>query len=85
MSRHPHRPYKPSETHLALHPPSTLITCPCGVKFAARAEPMTGVTGEDDPDLCLTCNRARWSRLWNGNRPVDHAGEVVSMADRRRR
>lgn len=51
--------YKPSVTHVALHPPSNLITCACGVKFAPRPE-----NEEDDDSLCLTCNRKSWSKLW---------------------
>lgn len=64
------RIYHPSETHLALHPPRTLIDCPCGVRFAARLSPSPDIDSEDDPKLCLTCNRRAWSRLWNDNQPV---------------
>lgn len=77
--------YHPSETHLALHPASNLISCPCGVRFQPRPE---SVDGQDDPELCLSCNRSRWSRLWNDNQPVENKGEVVSMVpmiDRRPR
>lgn len=50
------RPYVPTETHLALHPDSGLLTCSCGVRFSPRPD-----AGEDDPDRCLTCNRKAWS------------------------
>jgi hypothetical protein len=59
-----HRQYIPSETHIALHAPRAIITCSnkdCGVKFAIRPEPLHD---EDDPNLCLTCNRKSWSKLW---------------------
>lgn len=53
------RQYTPSETHLALHPPSVMIKCSCGVSFTSRPE-----TEEDDPDKCLSCNRRGWSVLF---------------------
>lgn len=65
------RVYLPSETHLALYPSSVRILCPCGVRFEPRSSPLPDMDSEDDPKLCLTCNRAQWSRLWNGNQPVD--------------
>lgn len=87
------KPYEPSETHLALHPPQSIAVCKCGVKFAVRptadSDTATADT-DDDPKLCLTCNRKSWSRLWNNNRPVNHeagagagAGEIVVLTDRR--
>lgn len=83
------KPYEPTETHLALHPPQSIAVCKCGVKFAMR--PITDSDdAEDDPELCLTCNRKSWSRLWNDNRPINHevsggTGEVVVLTDRRSR
>lgn len=83
------RAYHPSDTHLALHPPSELKTCRCEVRFAPRP---ISPDSDDDPDLCLSCNRKAWSRLWNGNRPIeietntaasDHP--IVSIIDRRPR
>lgn len=62
--------YTPSETHLALHPPRELISCPCGIMFAARLSPSPDIESEDDPKLCLSCNRRAWSRLWNDNQPI---------------
>lgn len=53
------KPYTPSETHLILNPPPDCRVCSCGVKFVVRPE-----NHEDDPDLCLTCNRKEWSKLW---------------------
>jgi len=76
------RIYQPSETHLALHPPTSLILCLCGVRFSRRPDT---ADSEDDPALCLGCNRSKWSRLWNDNKPVDNKAEVVSMIDRRPR
>lgn len=51
--------YAPSETHLALHPPSELLLCKCGVSFRPRPE-----TAEDNPKKCLSCNRKSWSVLF---------------------
>lgn len=85
------KPYEPTETHLALHPPQSIAVCKCGVKFAIRTTVDTDTADIDDnPKLCLTCNRKGWSRLWNDNRPINHEagggtgeGEVVLLTDRR--
>lgn len=61
------RTYHPSETHLAIYPATVMITCRCGARFAARSTPLHD---EDDPELCIRCNRASWSRLLNDNKPV---------------
>ena len=65
------RRYKPSETDLVLYPARNLKTCinpQCGIKFATRSS----IDAEDEnPDLCLSCNRAQWSRLWNDNKPIE--------------
>ena len=50
--------YKPSETHEALHPQAGVRKCSC-VLFTERAPSV-----EDDPLLCLRCNRQAWSRLF---------------------
>lgn len=87
MSRR--RGYVPSETDLTLYPPRVLIDCPCGVRFSPHHKSLPDAEGEDDPKLCLTCNRAKWSRLWNNNRPIENKdegeGEIVSMIERRPR
>lgn len=85
------KPYEPSETHLVLHPRQSIALCKCGVKFAVRPTVDTDTAEtDDDPKLCLTCNRKGWSRLWNNNRPINHeagagagTGEVVVLTDRR--
>lgn len=65
------RVYLPTETHLALHPPRQIKTCinpDCHTRFAARP----AIDSEDEnPDLCLACNRKGWSRLWNSNKPLE--------------
>lgn len=76
------RIYLPSETDLALHPPRTLIDCPCGVRFEARVSTSPDSDSEDDPNLCLTCNRKSWSRLWNDNQPVAIPGTHLETAAR---
>lgn len=76
MYRKRPRVYQPSETHLALYPATVMVTCRCGTRFQQRPESRDT---EDDPDLCLTCNRAHWSRLWNDNKPIDNLGAVDTM------
>lgn len=73
--------YTPSETHLALHPPRELISCPCGITFVARVSISPDIDSEDDPKLCLSCNRRAWSRLWNDNQPVAVEVEIDSDND----
>lgn len=47
-----------SETQDALYPPVAFATCACGSMYIP-----TGTAG-DDPEKCLTCNRAPWSKLF---------------------
>ena len=78
----PRRVYHPSATHLALSPPREIIECAsptCKVRFEARPE---SVDGQDDPGLCLTCNRAKWSRLWHDNRLIGKRELGIDHVDR---
>lgn len=70
------RPYKPTETQIALHPPTEMIKCRCGVQFIARPHPLHK---EDNPKLCLECNRKSWSRLWNENQPIEVRTEIAGV------
>ncbi len=72
------RVYLPSETHLHLYPPNELIKCSCGVRFHSRPD---NDHGEDDPALCLPCNRKSWSRLLNGNKPITIERSEISAGD----
>lgn len=72
------RVYLPSETNLALYPATSLIKCSCGVLFPARAE---STHDEDDPNLCLPCNRRSWSRLINGDQPVATTPDTKTIVD----
>lgn len=94
------RIYKPTETHIALYPEPNqhILTCStpgCGVRFASRIA--NSANEDEDQSKCLSCNRAQWSRLWNGNKSITtestigfdltpdiDVGEVVSIRRMRR-
>lgn len=71
------RPYRTSETDAALYPQKgALVKCPCGTRFPPRVV-VPAIGTEDDPGLCLTCNRRHWSKLHGyGGEPIAASPEI---------
>lgn len=74
------RIYQPTETDLVLYPGRDLKTCinpDCHTRFASRP---TIDSEDENPDLCLACNRKGWSRLWNSNKPIGSVAEIHDVS-----